>query len=104
VEVLSGGGWPLGARSSDLRPARLASLPNASLLVLYTEGFVAHSERSREGAVELRTAIEAELRRGSSNPAEAISRRVLGGIAPPEDASMLTVSIGPGRGVGAVGG
>ena len=37
-------GWPLGVRSSDLRPARVASLPNQSLLVLYTEGLVACSE------------------------------------------------------------
>ena len=104
VEVLSSGGWPLGVRSSDLRPARVASLPNPSLLVLYTEGLVAYSEGSAEGGVDLRTAVEAELRQGSSNPAEAISRRVLGGVPPPEDASMLTVSIGPGRRVGAVGG
>jgi len=90
--------------TSDLRPARVASLPNASLLVLYTEGLLACSEGSAEVAVDLRTAIEAELRQGSSNPAEAISRRVLGGVPPPEDASMLTVSIGPERRVEAVGG
>ncbi len=104
VEVLSGGGWPLGVRSSDLRPARVASLSNQSLLVLYTEGLVAYSEGSREGAVDLRTAIEAELRQWSPNPAAAISRRVLGGATPPEDVSMLTVSIGPGRRVEAVAG
>ncbi len=94
----------MGVRSSDLRPARVASLPNPSLLVLYTEGLVAHSERSREGAVDLRTAIEAELRQGSSNVAEAISRRALGGVPPPVDVSLLTVSVGPGHRVEAVGG
>ncbi|HET9000995.1 MAG TPA: PP2C family protein-serine/threonine phosphatase [bacterium] len=104
VEVLSGGGWPLGVRSSDLRPARVASLPNPSLLVLYTAGLVACDEGRREGSVDLRAAIETELRQRSSNPAEAICRRVLGGVPPRVDASMLAVSIGPGHRVEAVAG
>jgi hypothetical protein len=94
VEMLPGGGWALGERSSDLRPARTVSLTRGSLLVLYTESLIAQSQGS-PGAAALCAAIRTEVQQGSSGSAEAICRRLLGGAPPREDAAILAVSIAP---------
>jgi serine phosphatase RsbU (regulator of sigma subunit) len=98
VETLAGGGWALGERSSDLRPARAISLRRGSLLVLYTESLIAQVQGPPDGAVALCAAIRTELQQGPSNLAEAICRRLHGGTPSRTDAAILTVSVAPTTG------
>lgn len=96
VEALEVGvALPLGVGGSWLPSSRTISLPQGSLLVLYTDGLIELTRNIDEGEAALKSAAAAELQRSSGDSAQAILHRVMGGRETEDDIVIVTVSVAP---------
>lgn len=94
ISALSGSGLPLGLRASQAYPPEIARsivLDDSSLLVLYTDGLVEATRDIEAGEASVRAALGSAEVWDASNPAAAISDRVLEEVV--DDVAILAIRI-----------
>jgi serine phosphatase RsbU (regulator of sigma subunit) len=90
LELLAGGGLPLGVAESASYETLTAPILPDSMLVLYTDGLVEHSHDLEAGERTLFEALR-KLDVRSTNPAAALLERILRGKPPVDDVAILTI-------------
>jgi serine phosphatase RsbU (regulator of sigma subunit)/anti-sigma regulatory factor (Ser/Thr protein kinase) len=86
------GGLPLGSSSSVGSPDWTFTLPEGSLLVLYTDGLIENERNLEKGERELIRAARAVAEEPGEDFATAIQARIFNGAANRDDAAVLTLS------------
>lgn len=92
VERVTTSGMPLGLFSQATYTEVERHLETGDLIVLYTDGLIENDRDLARGEGELETAIRAESRLSSPNPALSILHRMIAGT-PKDDVAILTISL-----------
>jgi serine phosphatase RsbU (regulator of sigma subunit)/anti-sigma regulatory factor (Ser/Thr protein kinase) len=92
ARVLPLGGIPLGCSSAVNSPDWTFTLPEGSLLALYTDGLIENERDLERGERQLVAAVRAVSGEPGDDYAEAIQNRVFDGGGNRDDAAVLTLS------------
>ena len=96
VVTLTSGGLPLGFLGAGTPQTWTVQLAAGSLLVLYTDGLIEFGRDAAAGHAALVTAVQAEQRVGSSDPAHRILDRMLSGSQARDDVAIVALALASG--------